>query len=176
MHGGIDLSDLEPLHTEDIEAGVRGTHRGPASGLNVFNAQPGFQYSWVRHPRHDRGGAQLQEFMNWGYQICGSDSPERKGQSNNMAYSQLGLDNFQAHGDVVLVRISDEEFRVRQKYRDDARKAALDGASEAFITKGKELEDRYSYARSAEGPLYYRGPGHFVGNPDQRRLVEEESR
>ena len=176
LAGGVDLGDLQPLSEEAVQAGMRGTYQGPANGLNIRNAQPGFSYSWIRHPRHDRGGAQLQEFVNWGYEVCGKDSPEMKGAAKNAAYSELGLDSFQAHGDVILVRIPDQLFRVRQGYRDAQRKVALDGASEAFITKGRELQDRYSYARSADGPLYYRGPGHFVGNPDDRRFTEESER
>ena len=171
MYGGIDLGDLRPLSEgEELLTGVRGSHRANASALNVHNAQPGFRYSWIRHPRHDRGGAQLQEYLSWGYEVCGKDSPEIKGRSTNLSFSDLGLDNYQAHGDVLLVRITDEKFRVRQEDRAAAAKAALDGASDAFINKGRELEERYSFAKSAEGPLYYKGPAHFVGNPDQRRL------
>jgi hypothetical protein len=110
--------------------------------------------------------------MNWGYEVCGNQSPEMKAASNNAAYSELGLDNFRSHGDVVLVRIPEHLYEIRQKDRDAAAKAALDGASDSFIDKGRELEDRYSYAKSAEGPLYYKGPGHYVGNPGGGRQIE----
>lgn len=176
LSGGIDLGDLKPLCEGETVAGARGTHAGPANGLNIHNAQPGFQYSWIRHPRHDRGGAQLQQFLNWGYEVCGPNSPELKAKHNNLAYAQLGLDGYQAHGDVILVRIPDELYRVRQEHRAQQAKEALDGASTSFIDKGRDLTSRYSYARSADGPLYYRGPGHFVGNPDDRTFAAEETR
>jgi hypothetical protein len=174
LSGGIDYGDLKPLCEGETVAGARGTHTGPANGLNIHNPQPGMKYSWVRHPRHDRGAAQFQEFLNWGYEPCGKDSPEMRARAGNLNFSEYGLDGFQTHGDVVLMRISEDKFRVRQEYRNNQAKAALDGSTEAYMSKGSELQGRYSYARTADGPLYYRGAGHFVGNPDQQRFSKEQ--
>ena len=157
-HRGLDLKPLNGAG--EIQAGVRGSHRGPSTGLNVHNPQPGFVYSWIRHPKHDRGGSQFQRFINMGYQACGPNSPEMRGQTQNMNISELGLDNYQVHGDVVLMRIREDKYAERQEFKRQQAKVAADGSTDDFLAKGQSLENTYGLGQAADGPIYHRSGQH----------------
>ena len=160
ISGGIDRFALKPLaERTGAKANVRGTHRGPAAGLNVHNPQPGMVYKWVRHPRYDRNGAQYRRFINLGYEVVPPDAPEYRAESQNYNFAKLGLDNYQTHGDVVLVRITEDKYRELQEFREQQRKVALEGVTDSYLSKGKELESRLGESSSGK-PLYYKGSDH----------------
>lgn len=162
LTAGFNRLDLKPLsELGDNKANVRGSHRGPAAGLNVHNPQPGFIYKWIRHPRHDRSAAQYRRFINMGYEVVGPDSPERRAESENLNLSKLGgLDNYQTHGDVVLVRIPEDKYRELQEFREHQRKVALAGVTDGYLSRGKDLESRLGATSTSDRPLYYRGVEH----------------
>jgi hypothetical protein len=116
-------------------------------------------YYWCRHPRLDRG-AQLQRLINEGYEVVPPDSPEHKGKVVNLNYAQFGLDNYQVHGDVVMLRIPEERFRERQEMKTTLNQAGLTGVTQNYESRGMSLEERYG--SSSDGPIYYRGPGHGI--------------
>ncbi len=159
--GGLPLLDLAPYEElTKLRPGTRGTHAGAAAGLNIEGAVPGFHYSWIRHPKYDRGIGQLQRFMNMGYQVCGPDSPELRARAGSLNFAQFGLDNYQVHGDVILVRIPEELLRKREDDKRAEAQAALDGPTEDYLQRGRDITSRYGYGNRADGPIYYKSSGH----------------
>lgn len=154
--GGGDRADLIPIQSE---ASPRGSHRGHNVNLNIHNPQPGFSYYWARNPRNDRSGAQLYRLANWGYEVVGPEDPEFKARAVNLRYSVLGLDSHSTHGDVVLLKISDENLRRFHAWKAEAAKAAFQGATESWIQSGEELAARTGYRRP-DAPIYYRAAAH----------------
>jgi hypothetical protein len=158
---GGEPNDLYYLRADgNAEEGVSGNHRGPAQALNVHNPEPGYQYYWVKHPRTDRG-SQLQRMVNLGYEIIGADAPEHKGREASLHYADLGLDNYQVHGDLVLLKIKEEKYREMREWLASLAKAASTGATAEFEEKGRNLNLPERYSR-ADGPIYYKGPGHGI--------------
>ena len=161
LSAGVNRLDLVPINElGERRAGVRGSHLGPASGLNIQGAQPGMVYKWIRHPKHDRGGAQLQRFVNMGYEVVPPGDPEYKDREASLQYSQLGVDGYQVHGDVLLVRIPEEKERERQEFRTLQNQIAMTGGADEYLSRGEDLSNRYGLTDRAEGPIYYKGPGH----------------
>lgn len=159
IQGGGSRELIRPLLRDgNLRPNVRGCHRWSSEALNVHNPQPGFIYYWCRHPRADRGGAQLQRFLNMGWEPVGPNDPERKGRETSMRFSDLGLDNYQAHGDVVLLRIPESKYRAYREHRARLAAAARTGPTEDFLNKGQHLDEMY--AGRADGSIYYRGSGH----------------
>lgn len=156
---GPKLDDLIP-YTESGEAvhTTRGSHQGPATGMNVGDPVPGFLYYWVQHPRHHRGGSQYRRFTQWGFEAVPPDSPEHKLQETSASYVELGLDSYQAHGDVLLMRIPEERYKELSAFRRHQAEVARDGITNEYLDKAHEYEARYG--STADGPIYYRGSGH----------------
>jgi hypothetical protein len=144
----------------NAEEHVSGNHRGPAQALNVHNPQPGYMYYWVKHPRTDRG-SQLQRFVNLGYEVCGASAPEHKGREASLNYSEMGLDNYQVHGDLVLLKIKEEKYKEMREWLATVAKAAKEGPTAEYEEKGRNLNLPERYSR-ADGPIYYKGPGHGI--------------
>jgi hypothetical protein len=157
--GGGDRRDLRPLnpdgHWRDREFG---SHRGAASALNVRGLKPGMIPFWVRHPNRDRGAAQLQRFVNQGWEVAPPEAQIRKGPVTDPNYAALGLDRYPAHGDIVLLQISEENYRRFCAARDQQRDAAVEGPTREFLRKGEPVQNRFG--DRADGPIYYVGPGH----------------
>lgn len=159
LTGGIDRHELRPLNYHDKPGQqARGSHRLSSASLNVDGAQAGFVYYWGRHPSRDRGGAQLQRFVNDGWQIVGPNDPERKCKETSLNYSELGLDGYQAHGDLILLRMTEERYRERQQFKALQENGDADAATEDYLDKGRAYEAEYG--TRADGPIYYRGTGH----------------
>lgn len=137
---------------------MRGNHRGPAAGLNVHNPQPGMHYYHCRHPKADRRGAQFQRFMNMGWEPVPPGSPEYLAQNTNLKYSQLGLDQFSAHGDVLLIRISEEKYRRLAEFRRLTAESEVDGPTNEYLQQAHNFDSNYGLR--ADGPIYYKGQGH----------------
>lgn len=160
LSGGLPLDWLKPLRWDStVGPNERGTHRGPSRSMNVVNALPGFIYYWARHPRLDRG-SNLQRFINEGWEVVPPDSPEHKGRELKLSYSQFGLDNYQVHGDLVLLRIPEAKYREKAELRAQLAKAAIQGPTEDYQQRGAPLEERFG--SRADGPIYYRGHGHGI--------------
>lgn len=151
--------DIAPLHPDgNVGAGVRGNHRGPAEGLNVHNPQPGMHYYHCRHPKADRRGAQFRRFINQGWEPVPPDAPEYVAESTNLHFPQLGLDGFHTHGDVILIRISEERYRQMADFKRLTAEAELDGPTNEFLQRARDFD--HNYGLRADGPIYYKGQGH----------------
>lgn len=155
--GGNRL-DIAPLGRDGNLPGVRGNHRGPAAGLNLHGARPGYVYYWCRHPRADRRGAQYQRFLNMGWRPVPPDGPEYKAQEQSLNYSQLGLDSYQVHGDLVLMQMPEPRYRQLCEWRQEAAKSELEGPTNEYLSKARDFDS--NYGARADGPIYYRGQGH----------------
>jgi hypothetical protein len=161
LSGGGNRLDIRPLdQSGNLQTGIRGSHRGHAQSLNIQNPIPGYVYYWCRHPSRDRGGSQLQQFINYGYEVVPPDSQEHKGRETSLNYAELGLDNYQVHGDLVLLRITEERYREFCRWRDAQNDPDRDAATDAYLEAGRDLEERFG--AGADGPLRYKGSGHGI--------------
>jgi hypothetical protein len=156
LSGGQPREWLELQH-DGNKPGVRGSHTGPSEALNIHNAQSGMMYYWARHPSMDRG-ANLQRKINEGWEVVPPDAPEHKGRENSLNYAQLGLDNYQVHGDLIMCRMPEDRYAEFCKFRDQIREAAAAGPTMEYESKGASLEERF--AGRGDGPLYHKRPGH----------------
>jgi hypothetical protein len=158
ISGGAPRDWIRSLRSDgNLRPNARGCHRGPAESLNVVGAIPGMVYYWCRHPKRDRGGAMLQRFVNQGWEVVPPGSPEHKSRETSLNYSELGLDGYQVHGDLVLVRIPEGKYREICTFRKAQADVARD-ATDEYLDKARQIEERYG-AR-ADGPIYYRSGAH----------------
>ena len=160
ISGGGPREAIRPLdYNEPGAVSVRGNHRLGSSTLNVHNPQQGYIYYWCRHPRHDRGGAMLQQFLNEGWELVTKQHPEYRGRETDLHYSELGLDGYQAHGDVLLIRMHEDQYREWKAARDALKEAQsnVDGGLDEYLEKARGIEEKYG---SNDKPLYYRTSGH----------------
>jgi hypothetical protein len=158
ISGGGARKDLRPLQRDgNLTPGFRGSHRGNAESLNVKLA-PGMVPYWCRHPNSDRGAAQIQRFLNDGWEVAPPESQIQRQRPNDPNYAAMGLDRYQAHGDIVLLQIPEERYKEVQARKAQLREAAVDGPTRDFLHKGEPLQHRYG--QSADGPIYYVGHGH----------------
>lgn len=139
-------------------ANVRGNHRGPSAGLNVHNPQPGMHYYHCRHPNADRQAAQYRRFYAQGWRPVGPDDPEYTAEDQELNLSGLGIKDFHLHKDTMLMRIPEEKYRELQEFAQAQRDAEVEGPTNEFLSKSRELDS--TYGARAEGPIYYKGPGH----------------
>ena len=151
--------DIAPLLPDgNVAANVRGNHRGPAAGLNVHNPQPGMHYFHCRHPQADRSAAQYRRFVNHGYRPVSPADPEFTSESLDLRFEELGLKDFHLKKDTILMKVPEETYRTQQEFAQMNRDAQVDGPTNEFLQRARELEN--SYGARAEGPTHYRGPGH----------------
>jgi len=95
--------------------------------------------------------------LNYGYQVVTKDSPEMKGKEISQVYSQLGLDGYEVHGDLVMLRIPEHKYRKMREYKDALAAAARTGPTDQFLERGQEIESRLS---TGGNPVYWRGSTH----------------
>lgn len=151
--------DIAPLHRDgNVEAGIRGNHRGPAAGLNVHNPQPGMHYYHCRHPKADRRGAQYRRFVNMGWEAVPPGAPEFCAESGDLRLKELGIDGFHINSDVILMRISEERYRRQVEFSRLTREAETDGPTNEYLQNARSFDA--NYGSRADGPIYYKGPGH----------------
>lgn len=156
---GPSRLDIQPLHPDgSVNANVRGNHRGPAAGLNVHNPQPGMHYYWCRHPQADRRGAQYRRYINQGYRPVAPGDPEYTQESLDLDFKGLGIQDFHIKSDVILMKVPEQTYRAHQEFAQATRDAQVDGPTAEYLSKSRELDS--SYGARAEGPIYYKGPGH----------------
>lgn len=149
ISGGGNREDLKPYRPQE---GVYGSHKGTSRALNIRNPVPGRLYGWGR-----REGGYLQRKANDGWRVVPPDSPERKGLEEDLHQAQA-LDGTQARKDVVLLYILEKDYAPIQRDKRRLAQEAVAGSTEAFLAKSEPLDKRFG--DSADGPVYYRAPGH----------------
>ena len=155
--------DIAPLHQDgSVGHNIRGNHRGPAAGLNVHNPQPGMHYYHARHPQADRAAAQYRRFVNSGWRPVAPTDPEFTSEALDLDFAQLGLKDFHLKKDTILMRIPEEKYRAAQEFGQLSRDAQLEGPTSEYLSKSREFDG--SYGAGAEGPIYYKNPGHGTGH------------
>jgi hypothetical protein len=159
MNVGPPRLDIQPLRPDgNIGANVRGNHRGPSAGLNVHNPQPGMHYYHVRHPNADRQAAQYRRFYAMGYRPVTSDDPEYTAEEADLNLAGVGIKDFHLHKDTLLMKVPEERYREQQEFAQSQRDAEVDGPTNEFLGKAHEFD--HNYGARAEGPIFYKGPGH----------------
>lgn len=155
LGGGSDLEWLEPLDSEGnrradhlpVEGQMVGCHVGVFAGLNLMNAQPGFEYQWMLNP--SRSGANpadsLQIHMIGG-QIVKDGDDEFAAFKVMEGMESSPLDTSTMYKELVLVRIPVERQRARMAavQKKNARMLRK-GPEESFVGRASALEsERYS--------------------------------
>lgn len=137
--------------------GILGTHRGPTSCLNVVNAQPGFLYYHCRSGSHDvrrfelSGWRVVQKGRDPEYLDSGQFFGHDQGSNNSGAVS--------ATPELILMKISEDDYRPIAEAKEAANKAALHAADEQYLDRGASLTEQIG-AGGDRGPVYYRDRGH----------------
>lgn len=156
LQGGGSHNDLRPLMPDgNLLEGVRGSHRGSASDLNVVGALPGFHYYWGRLSQ-----SFLMRFIRAGWEVVPPDSPERK-LIEEPDWKGMELDSIQLKKDVVLLRIPEPKYREIQAHKATLAQIAAQGPTQEYLGKADQLPE--SARSGADGPLYYRGRLHDPG-------------
>lgn len=139
LGGGSDRLDLEPLNFEgnreldNLEASY-GCHAGEYAGLNIFNPQPNFVYSWANDNDRDRLLVRQR-----GGQIVQAGDPEMAAYKAMVGHGQTDLDSAQTgYPGILLVRTPIEIERRRREEEDRRRQALLrgGGAEATYIQRG----------------------------------------
>lgn len=150
LQGGGSLEWTRPIHSGDEEVGC---HRGDHAALNIRNAQPGFQYYYVRaHP------SKILQFQNRGWEVLTSEHPERWG-AELPAMIQAQLGTVRAYQDVIPVRIPLERYRRNRAMQEALAKASREGPSEAYLEKSAGRERQLAGA-TGNRPVYFSRGDH----------------
>lgn len=152
LGGGRDRLELEPLNFEghrelDSVEESFGCHAGEYSGLNIFNAQEGFVYSWANDNQRDRLLVRQR-----GGQIVQSDDPELAAYRRMVGHDMTDLDGAQTgFPGVILVRTPIEIERRRRTTEAEKRRKLLRGgqAEAAFIERGRRNPEEVELAARA---------------------------
>jgi len=150
LQGGGSLEWTRPIDPSDD---VVGCHRGNHEALNIRNAQPGFQYYYVRATP-----SKVLQFQNRGWEVLTSDHPERWGaELPDIIQQQLG--SVRAYQDVIPVRIPLEIYRRNRAMQDALARASREGPSEAYLEKSASRE-RQLAGRTGNRPVYFSRGDH----------------
>ncbi len=154
LGGGYDREWLEPLDSEGnrnpelpITERVIGCHVGPYAGLNLYNAQPGYEYEWLMNP--NRAGANPADSLlihEIGGQVVKDDDPELAVFKTMEGMEGSAVDTSTVFRELVLVRIPAERQAARmQAHVDKNNKMLRKGPEESFVNRASHLEgERYS--------------------------------
>jgi hypothetical protein len=144
--------DLEPLNFEgnrelDNPEASYGCHGGDSAGLNIWNPQEGFVYSWANDNPRDRLLVRQR-----GGQIVQGDDSEMAAYQQMVGHTQTDLDSAQTgYPGVILVRTPIEIERRRREEEGRRRRALLrgGGAETAFMQSGLRDPEEAAAAASA---------------------------
>lgn len=183
LGGGRDRLDLAPLTPEgnrelDNPNASMGCHVGDYIGLNVFNPQPEFVYSWANDNPRDR-----LLVLQRGSQIVQSGDPESAAYHEMVNHDQTPLDSAHAgYPGVILVRTPIEIERRRRENEEQTRQAMLrGGGSEAAFIEGGRRNPGEMEAGQAAGhtSLRFQRRDHTVqvtaGSEPDDRVVDHWS-
>lgn len=153
--GGSDRSWLKPFEPRKPrtwdEEDIIGTHQIGSEALNVRNPMPGFHYTYFR-----RDPSSVQRALNRKFQIVRSDDQEKWG-AELPDDVQKELDGVRAFKDVMLFRIKDEDYRLIQEEKQRRAHVARDGAAQAYLDKGQQVEAQLGDNRPVDDLYFKRG-------------------
>jgi hypothetical protein len=156
MQPGAPLEWCEPV---DPGSDVLGDHRGNTEALNIRNARPGFHYYYgLNNPN------QALRLLEQGFELVGADDPEQFGAQFPEAVG-TPLDGLRAFNDVVLMRIPLDKYRLLRAERAENARAAREAPTQAFLSRGQEMNRILGSKAPKDGDSYYKIPGH--GNDTQ---------
>jgi len=157
VSGGGDRKDLRPHEPNRQKA--KGTFRGSFEALNVRNAQPGFNYYYER-----RKPGEVLRRMNEGFEVVQAGDPEGWGADVPAAVGEM-LDGVKAYGDLVLMRIREDKYRMMKEQKAALARAAIDGSTAEYLRKGHQRAQQLGRSRPKDD-LYYKGPGHGISTDE----------
>jgi hypothetical protein len=179
LGGGFDRSWLEGLDSEGnrnpeigVENRVVGCHVGPYAGLNIYDAQPGWEYQWMLNPsRSGAGPADSLLIHEIGGTVVSEGDPEFAAFNSMEGMEASPLDTSQMFRELVLVKIPQE--RQAQRRRENMEKNARmlrAGPEESFVNRASDLEREPRY--NDRGPTRFAMRGHQTQFNHDRDTVE----
>jgi hypothetical protein len=178
LGGGSDREWLEPLDSEGnrnpeipIEQRVIGDHVGPYAGLNLYNAQPGYEYQWCLNPaRPGSGPADSLLIHEIGGQVVRDEDPEMAAFQKMEGLEATGVDTATIFRELCLVRIPAERQRQRmQENRDKNNRMLRRGPEESFVNRAS-YDERERY--SGRGPTRFAMRDHQTTFNHDNDVVE----
>jgi hypothetical protein len=179
LGGGYDREWLEGLDSDGnrnpeipIEQQVVGCHVGPYAGLNLYNAQPGFEYQWMLNP--SRTGASPADSLHIheiGGHVVGDGDPEFAAFNVMEGMEASPLDTSNMYRELVLVKIpAERQAQRRLENREKNAKMLRAGPEESFIGKASDRENDPRY--QGRGPTRFAMRGHQMEFKSDRDTVE----
>ena len=151
IEGGGDRKDLRPQEPNNPK--VKGSHRGPFEALNVRNPQPDYHYYYER-----RKPGNVLKRLNEGWEVVQDSDPEQWGADMPPEVGKM-LDGVKAFGDVILMRMRGDKFREFRAQREALAKAARDGSTSDYLSKGHQRAQQLGSSRPKKD-LYFQGSDH----------------
>jgi len=153
LGGGGDRLELEPLNFEghreldNLDASF-GSHVADSAGLNLFNPQEGFVYSWA----NDNARSRLQVRQRGGI-IVQSGDPEMAAYHEMVGHTATDLDSSQTgYPGVILVKTPIEIERRRREHEGQLRRKLLrGGGAESNYAESGLRDPREAEASAAAG-------------------------
>jgi hypothetical protein len=130
-----------------------GTHRGNSEALNIRNPQPGFHYYYERSKP-----ANILRRLNEKWEFVKDTDPEQWGAQLPPEVGQA-LDGLKAYGDVVLMRIHEDNYRVLRDQKALLAKASREGTTDDWTNKGHQQASKLG-DRAPSDDMYYARRGH----------------
>lgn len=166
LGGGKDRLDLAPLDFEgnreiDNPDAFYGCHVGDSAGLNVWNPQEGFVYSWANDNPRDRLLVRQR-----GGQIVQAGDPEEAAYHAMVGHNQTDLDSAHTgYPGVILVRTPIEIERRRREEEDQRRRALLrgGGVESEYVRRGlRNPEEAAAGAAAGRASLRFARRDHVT--------------
>ena len=178
LGGGSNREWLEPLDSEGnrnpdipIEDQVIGDHAGSYAGLNLFGAQPGFEYQWCLNPSRPGGGPGDSHAIHAiGGQVVKDEDPEFAAFTKMEGMEASGVDTNTIFRELCLVRIPAERQRRRmQENLEKNNRMLRKGPEESFVNRAS-IDERERY--SGRGPTRFALRDHQTNFNHDRDTVE----
>jgi hypothetical protein len=167
FEGGDDLSSLRPGVPDWAVAydpynrdETVGNHKAHCEALNIAGAVPNRRYYYA----NSRDANEVLRLMNRGWQVIGSDDPERYGVKRLPEGVQDWSGGPRAFQDVVLMWIDQREYDGQQAERLSQYKDKLQGVVDHVLERGEQLAGQMRGNTGA--PIYSVRSGHGIRKED----------
>ena len=142
---------------QSSEHDVYGNHPEPHGALNVRNPEPGVVYYWAR-----KKPGQVQRLQNLGYRLVDPQQGDQEKFGADMPESVADALGGAPYKDVILMKITVEQYaELKERQRADA-EAALHSSDEAFLSRGLDVGEQLRTANPRGVPVYYADPSHGI--------------
>jgi len=178
LGGGTDREWCERLDSDGnrnphigVEEQVVGCHVGVYAGLNLYNAQPGWEYQWMMNPsRTGSSPADSLQIHQIGGKVVQADDPEFAAFNKMEGMQASPLDTSNIFNELVLVKIPAERMAKRRQENVDKNARMLRaGPEESFVRQASDVEsERYQ----GRGPTRFAMRGHQTQFNHDRDTVE----